>query len=203
MERIRARKAVSQGCARVRAKSYGERFFRFIAILSLKHILIPHIRRLRLMIQNRATFIRRAFVTDCSTMHCIEYCPHFSPKHLSLIPTLVKKAKEHIALSIDSENLLTSFLKIIPDCLGAEMRYQEIFANIDQAIPFRNNEKYIPDNDIVWLISIIVQSFHSGTLGVGLPLGNLTSQLLVNIYMNEFDQFMKHQNQGKTLHSLF
>ncbi|MCX6752789.1 MAG: reverse transcriptase/maturase family protein [Candidatus Nomurabacteria bacterium] len=26
----------------------------------------------------------------------------------------------------------------------------------------------------------------------GLPLGNLTSQLLVNIYMNEFDQYMKH-----------
>ena len=27
---------------------------------------------------------------------------------------------------------------------------------------------------------------------IGLPLGNLTSQHLVNIYMNEFDQFMKH-----------
>ncbi len=28
-------------------------------------------------------------------------------------------------------------------------------------------------------------------MDVGLPLGNLTSQLFVNIYMNEFDQFMK------------
>src|SRR5690606_31002055 len=27
----------------------------------------------------------------------------------------------------------------------------------------------------------------------GLPLGNLTSQLLVNIYMNEFDQFVKRE----------
>src|SRR3989344_1342327 len=26
----------------------------------------------------------------------------------------------------------------------------------------------------------------------GLPLGNLTSQLLTNIYMKEFDQFVKH-----------
>ena len=25
-----------------------------------------------------------------------------------------------------------------------------------------------------------------------MPLGNLTSQLLVNVYMNEFDQFVKH-----------
>ncbi len=27
----------------------------------------------------------------------------------------------------------------------------------------------------------------------GLPLGNLTSQLLVNIYLNKFDQFIKHE----------
>ena len=30
-----------------------------------------------------------------------------------------------------------------------------------------------------------------------MPLGNLTSQLLVNIYMNEFDQFMKHKLKVK------
>ena len=31
----------------------------------------------------------------------------------------------------------------------------------------------------------------------GLPLGNLTSQLLVNIYMNEFDQFVTHTLKAK------
>jgi hypothetical protein len=31
----------------------------------------------------------------------------------------------------------------------------------------------------------------------GLPLGNLTSQLLVNIYMNEFDQFVKRELRVK------
>ncbi len=30
-----------------------------------------------------------------------------------------------------------------------------------------------------------------------MPLGNLTSQLLVNIYMNEFDQFVKHTLKAK------
>jgi len=30
-----------------------------------------------------------------------------------------------------------------------------------------------------------------------LPLGNLTSQLLVNIYLNEFDQFVKHKLRVK------
>ena len=32
---------------------------------------------------------------------------------------------------------------------------------------------------------------------MGLPLGNLTSQLLVNIYMNEFDQFIKHKIKAR------
>jgi hypothetical protein len=39
----------------------------------------------------------------------------------------------------------------------------------------------------------IISSFDAGRKGIGLPLGNLTSQLLVNVYMNEFDQFIKHK----------
>jgi len=31
----------------------------------------------------------------------------------------------------------------------------------------------------------------------GVPLGNLTSQLLVNVYMNEFDQFVKYKLNAK------
>jgi hypothetical protein len=41
--------------------------------------------------------------------------------------------------------------------------------------------------DTLWLLTSVIDSFPKG-----LPLGNLTSQLLVNIYMNEFDQFIKH-----------
>jgi RNA-directed DNA polymerase len=58
-------------------------------------------------------------------------------------------------------------------------------------------ESYIPDKDIVALIAEIIESFHSTEKGIGLPLGNLTSQLFVNIYMNEFDQFMKHKIKAK------
>jgi len=32
---------------------------------------------------------------------------------------------------------------------------------------------------------------------VGLPLGNLTSQLFANVYMNKFDQFVKHKLKVK------
>jgi len=46
------------------------------------------------------------------------------------------------------------------------------------------------------LIETIIRGFEKAT-GKGLPLGNVTSQLFANIYMNEFDQFAKHILQAK------
>lgn len=46
------------------------------------------------------------------------------------------------------------------------------------------------------IIEIIIKSFEK-TQGVGLPLGNVTSQLFANIYMNEFDQFVRHILKAK------
>ncbi len=74
---------------------------------------------------------------------------------------------------------------------------RKFFASIDHSILKKILARYIPDEDINWLLSTIIDSFSSGKSGVGLPLGNLTSQLLVNIYMNEFDQFSKHQLKAK------
>lgn len=70
---------------------------------------------------------------------------------------------------------------------------RKFFASIDHAVLLRILEERIEDKDIVYLLKRIVKSFHSFQEGVGLPLGNLTSQLLVNIYMNEFDRFVKHR----------
>lgn len=54
--------------------------------------------------------------------------------------------------------------------------------------------EYILDKDILWLLENIINSFHTENKpGVGLPLGNLTSQLFANVYMNKFDQWVKHK----------
>jgi RNA-directed DNA polymerase len=74
---------------------------------------------------------------------------------------------------------------------------RKFFASIDQKLLIEIIKKYISDEDILSLLSEIVGSFHSTREGVGLPLGNLTSQILVNIYMNEFDQFVKHKLKAK------
>jgi hypothetical protein len=58
-------------------------------------------------------------------------------------------------------------------------------------------KSHIPDQNILRLLKEIIESFHSTRKDVGLPLGNLTSQLFANVYLNEFDQFMKHNIKAR------
>ncbi len=82
-------------------------------------------------------------------------------------------------------------------CWVLKCDIRKFFASIDQRILIDILTRYIPDPDSLNLLKEIIGSFHSTALSKGLPLGNLTSQLLVNIYMNEFDQFVKHQLKAK------
>lgn len=71
---------------------------------------------------------------------------------------------------------------------------RKFFASINHETLKNIFAKYIDDEDILWLLGQIIDSFHTKEkVGFGLPLGNLTSQLFVNVYMNEFDQFIKRK----------
>lgn len=74
---------------------------------------------------------------------------------------------------------------------------RKFFASIDQKRLVQILEMYDLDKDTIWLLSRVMESFQSTEKGKGLPLGNLTSQLLVNIYMNWFDQYMRHRLKAK------
>ncbi len=74
---------------------------------------------------------------------------------------------------------------------------KKCFDSIDQQILFEILKKNIKDTNVLILLRTIIKSFSSGVIYKGLPLGNLTSQLLVNIYLNEFDQFVKHKLKMK------
>lgn len=74
-------------------------------------------------------------------------------------------------------------------CWVLKRDVRKFFASIDQNILINILDQRIPDKDIVNLLKEIIFSFKSN----GLPLGNLTSQLFANIYLNEFDQFIKHK----------
>jgi RNA-directed DNA polymerase len=71
---------------------------------------------------------------------------------------------------------------------------RKFFASIDHAILINILKRRIKDGDAIQLLREVVGSFHTeNKLTVGLPLGNLTSQILVNVYMNEFDHFLKQE----------
>jgi retron-type reverse transcriptase len=79
-------------------------------------------------------------------------------------------------------------------CWVLKCDIRKFFANIDHKILMEILAKYIKDLDALWLLGQIIDSFNSkDRVEVGLPLGNLTSQLLVNIYMNKFDHFIKRE----------
>jgi retron-type reverse transcriptase len=82
-------------------------------------------------------------------------------------------------------------------CWVLKCDIRKFFASIDQRVLLDIFARYEHDSDTIWLINQIVCSFNSDRSSKGLPLGNLTSQLLVNIYMNEFDQFIKHKLKAK------
>lgn len=81
-------------------------------------------------------------------------------------------------------------------CFILKCDVKKFFASIDQKILLSILKYHNLDRNILWLLHQIISSFET-SLNRGLPLGNLTSQLLVNIYMNEFDQYVKHRLRQK------
>ncbi len=82
-------------------------------------------------------------------------------------------------------------------CWVLKCDVRKFFASIDQRILLDILRKHLSDERTITLLQNIIESFHSTASGKGLPLGNLTSQLLVNIDMNKFDQFVKHRLKVK------
>jgi len=102
--------------------------------------------------------------------------------------------------------------------LKADVR--SFFTSINKEILIKLVEKKIKDGDVIWLIKKIVltnpaeEAIKVGDLSLfnkipkhkslfwvgeerGLPIGNLTSQLFANIYLNSLDQFVKHILKAK------
>lgn len=80
-------------------------------------------------------------------------------------------------------------------CFVLKCDIRSFFESIDHDVLMRILEKKIKDADTLWLLREIVASHYSSRLSVfsykGLPIGNLTSQLFANVYLNDFDQFIK------------
>lgn len=78
-------------------------------------------------------------------------------------------------------------------CWALKLDIKKFFASVDHQILLNLLQDKIKDKDIIWLLKQVIGSFHSEHgLNKGIPLGNLTSQVFANIYLNELGQFIKH-----------
>lgn len=69
---------------------------------------------------------------------------------------------------------------------------RRFFATVDHGILYELLRKRIDDPATLELLRAIITSLSNAPCK-GIPLGNLTSQLFANIYLHEFDWYMKHQ----------
>lgn len=77
-------------------------------------------------------------------------------------------------------------------CFALKCDIHQFFASVDHAILLHVLGKKIEDERTMQLLRRIIGSFITSPRGTGIPIGNLTSQLFANVYLNEFDQWIKH-----------
>jgi retron-type reverse transcriptase len=77
-------------------------------------------------------------------------------------------------------------------CWALKCDMRKFFDSIDHQILRNQLADRIDDACLLELLTNIVESF-SASEGRGIPLGNLTSQLFANVYMDPLDKFIKHR----------
>ena len=87
------------------------------------------------------------------------------------------------------------------ECYALKCDVRKFFDSIDHEILLEILARRIKDPEVMWLMREIIGSFESGRRDLfharGVPIGNLTSQLFANVYMNDFDQFVKQELRVK------
>ena len=86
-------------------------------------------------------------------------------------------------------------------CFALKCDIRKFFDSIDHSILMNIITRRISDPNTLWLIAEIIASYSScdnlTRESKGLPIGNLTSQLFANLYLNEFDHFVKEKWRGE------
>lgn len=143
--------------------------------------------------------IHKASVRDRLLHHTIhrKLAPFFEKTFIAHSYSCRKEKRTHKALNCFRSFARKESLNHTKTVWVLKCDIRKFFASIDHEVLLGILQSSMLGRDTIWLLKEIIASFSSGVSGKGLPLGNLTSQLLVNIYMNEFDQFVKNELRVK------
>ena len=124
-----------------------------------------------------------------------------------ILPYMVKKFIVDSYACIKGRGVHSAINKLQKYMRIAKRRWEEpyvlkydikkFFYSIDQKILYEIMCKYYKDKDFLELTKKFIQFGPEGEkckeFGIGIPIGNYTSQFFANIYMNELDQYIKRE----------
>jgi len=80
------------------------------------------------------------------------------------------------------------------ECYVLKADIRHYFEEIDHDVLIKIIKRKIKDEKVIWLIEKILSVNNKNK---GMPLGNLTSQFFANLYLNDLDQYAKHDLKAK------
>ena len=115
--------------------------------------------------------------------------PYFMPCFINTSYACIPGRGMHKAC-LDVQKAMKHCKNVLGEYYILKMDVTKYFQNIDKDILISILEKKILDEDLLWLTKEIIYSSKGKK---SLPIGNYTSQMFANIYLNEVDQYVKKE----------
>lgn len=115
--------------------------------------------------------------------------PYFIPRFIQTTYACIEGRGMHKAC-LDMQEMMKHCTRIWNNYYILKMDIAKYFDNIDKKILLNILEKRIKDKDVMWLINEIL---YANKREKGLEIGNYTSQMFANIYLNEYDWYVKRE----------
>ncbi len=115
--------------------------------------------------------------------------PSFVPQFIPTSYACLKGKGMHRA-AIYVQDTMKHCKRIWQEYYILKMDIAKYFDNINKNILLNILKRKIKDKDLLWLVE---QILFAQKREKGLEIGNYTSQMFANIYLNEVDQYIKHQ----------
>ena len=113
---------------------------------------------------------------------------YFVPTFINTSYACLKGRGMHKAC-LDVQKAMQHLERTWKDYYILKMDVRKYFQNIDKGVLYKILVKKIQDTKLLWLLKEII---YSNEGDIGLAIGNYTSQMFANIYLNEIDQYVKH-----------
>ncbi len=124
--------------------------------------------------------------------------PYFVPSFISTSYACIKGCGMHMAAK-DVQRGLRKYSKLYVWPYVLKIDITKFFENINRSKVYSLIERKIKDEKVLKLTLDILESssLYDEISGVSLPIGNHTSQMFANIYLNELDRFIKDKLKVK------